>query len=109
MIRFIFLSIAFIAVSFTVAPIFSGISKQHKKLTQVAATDTKSDELTFDEIYALASETQTIDPAALNAIAPAAGEEAQEEKFSNGFLNKEDSALAEIKPDSATPKEITNF
>jgi len=97
MIRFIFVSMAFIALSFTLVPMFAGISKEHQKLAQAnVIAEPSSDSLTFEEIYALAGEDSAVNPAALNAIEPAAGgQEAEIEKFSTGFSKQAHPALAE--------------
>lgn len=96
MVRFIFLSMAFIAVSFFAVPAYFGINEQHQNLIQTASIEPAADTLTFQEIYALADESLMADPSALNAIAPAAGDEQKpKETFSYGFSGKEDSALAQ--------------
>ncbi len=98
MIRFMIFCMAFIAISFAATPIFFGVSAEHKKLTQTAVvTGNTPTALTFEEIYALIDQDALTDPARLNAIEPAAGDDdAIEEKFSNGFSGKEDSALTDI-------------
>jgi len=104
MVRFIFICIVFIAISFTAIPALMNISKQRDVLLSIDEPDSSvlvSSELSFEEIYALADANladanETIDPALLNAIAPAAGDNTavENEGFSSGFSGKEDSALA---------------
>lgn len=97
MVRFIFICIVFIAISFTAIPALMNISKQRDVLFSIDEPDSSalvSSELSFEEIYALASTNETIDPAFLNAIEPAAGGVIENEGFSSGFSGKEDSALA---------------
>lgn len=104
MIKLIFAFMAIFVLSFTIVPIFSGVSNERDALLASAidaneAEDTPS--LTFEEIYALADENApTIDPAALNAIMPAAG--ANTEEFSSGFSGTETKGLE----DSPIPQEI---
>lgn len=102
MIRFIFICMAFIVCSFALSPVFFGLQKEHQELTQISAVKQSADEapLSFEEIYALADE---IDPAALNNIAPAAGQDTAPiaDHFTTGFSNKEDSALADVAPTPA--------
>ena len=97
MIRFIFVSMAFIALSFALVPMFAGINKEHQKLAQAnIIAEPSSDSLTFEEIYALAGEDNAVNPATLNAIEPAAGkQETKVEKFSTGFSKQAHPALAE--------------
>ena len=99
MVRFIFICIVFIAISFTAIPALMNISKQRDVLLSIDEPDSSalvSSELSFEEIYALADTNETIDPALLNAITPAAGDNTavENEGFSSGFSGKEDSALA---------------
>ena len=99
MVRFIFICIVFIAISFTAVPALMNISKQRDVLLSIDEPDSSvlvSSELSFEEIYALADTNETIDPALLNAITPAAGDNTavENEDFSSGFSGKEDSALA---------------
>ena len=99
MVRFIFICIVFIAISFTAIPALMNISKQRDVLLSIDEPDSSvlvSSELSFEEIYALADANETIDPALLNAIAPAAGDNTtvENEGFSSGFSEQEDGALA---------------
>lgn len=101
MVRFIFTCMAIIIVSFAAMPIVYGVAEQRERLTQTAAVDSNgSDELSFEEIFALASGNPMPDAGALNAIEPATGDIAEPDQFSNGFSNKEDSALADSLTDS---------
>ncbi len=97
MVRFIFICIAFIAISFTAVPMLMNISKQRDALiiqNTLKSSVLVQNELSFEEIYTLASTNEAIDPALLNAIEPAAGNIVENEGFSSGFSGKEDSALA---------------
>jgi len=97
MVRFIFICIAFIAISFTAVPMLMNISKQRDVLiiqNTLKSSVLVQNELSFEEIYTLASTNEAIDPALLNAIEPAAGNIVENEGFSSGFSGKEDSALA---------------
>ena len=99
MVRFIFICIVFIAVSFTAIPALMNISKQRDALIIQSTPESSvlvQNELSLEEIYALADTNETIDPALLNAITPAAGDNiaVENEGFSSGFSGKEDSALA---------------
>lgn len=109
MLRFIFLSMAFMAISFFAVPVYFGISKEHQKLTQTAEIETNSNSLSFKEIYALADASSLTNPAALNAISPAAGNPDQADKFSNNFSGKEDSTLTDIKTNLPASEETTAF
>ena len=96
MVRFIYICMAIVIVSFIAVPIFSGVSKEHARLQQVATTDTQTDNtLSFKEIYALADEAQP-NPEALNEIEPVAGADTSQDKFSTGFNNTENPALADM-------------
>lgn len=101
MMRFIYVCMAFLLISFIGIPVYKGVSSEHEKLTTVAQADTDQGDgsLSFREIYALADESASENPAFLNDIMPAAGENAAPDKFSGGFVVREDSALAD------TPKE----
>ncbi len=109
MIRFIFFCMILIVITFAAVPIFYGVTEQRQKLTQTATIEKNSDELTFDEIYALASEESITNPTALNAIESAAGEIVVLDKFSNGFSGKEDSALADTIDEIVVSEEEASF
>ena len=96
MIRFIFLSIAFMIISFFAVPIYFGISKEHQKLTRTTALKQNDPSITFQEIYELADKNYISDPSALNSITPAADGKTKAE---NGFSRKEDRALPDIQTD----------
>ena len=96
MMRFIYFCMAFLVLSFVGVPIYNGVSEERAGLTQLAATDEAGDDsMSFEEIYALADEGQSADPASLNDISPAAGNGNTGDAFSRGFTNREDSALAD--------------
>ncbi len=92
MVKFIFFCMAFIALSFFVVPVFTGISNEREQILAANTPNTNEDQsLSFEEIYEIAAEG-TNNPANLNDIAPAAGNGTQD-RFSSGFSNREDSAL----------------
>ena len=93
LLRIIALSAIILVGSFLVTPAYFGISAEHRKLdvTETASLTTQ-DEITFEQIYALADETSN-DAASLNNITPAAGGHAIEDAFSMGFTNTADTAL----------------
>lgn len=97
MLRFIFYSAVIIALSFSVAPIFFGISKERQKMTQISQNQSGDKTLSFEEIYDLASGGIINDPSQLNNIEPAAGENniQTSDKFSDGFTQKLDPALSD--------------
>lgn len=93
MTRIIFFCMAIAALSFVVAPIYNGISDEHTALTQVSSAPMPDENtLSFEEIYEMAEQNNVIDPASLNEITPAAGENT-EDQFSSAFSGQEDSAL----------------
>ncbi|MEM6810922.1 MAG: hypothetical protein AAF549_00465 [Pseudomonadota bacterium] len=83
MVRFIGLCFGVVLFSFAIIPVFSGISDEKDRLDarEIAAIDSE-DELTFEEIYEIASEIDT-SPEALANIAPAAGDEIIEDETEN--------------------------
>lgn len=96
MMRFIYFCMALLVLSFIGVPIYNGVSSEHEKITTLATTETPSDDsLSFAEIYAQAEDTTLDNPAFLNDIMPAAGDNNSSDNFSSGFRNQEDSALAE--------------
>lgn len=103
MVRFIYLCVAIVALSFFVVPAYFGVSKEHKNLTASTGTDTTADALSFEEIYAIADEGPA-DPNSLNSIEPAAGED----EFSNGFTGAEDSALEDEPEEIIEPEPETD-
>lgn len=98
-VRFVFGCAFFLALSIIAIPVFYGVAT-NKEMVTASVMETQAEEsLSFAEIYEIASEGQDIDPAALNAIMPAAGDE-EPDGFSFGFANIGDAALAD------TAKEI---
>ena len=103
MTKFIFVCMAVLVFSFTVLPIMTDVSKERDALL---ASNTQTEEvadetLSFEEIYALADEGNTTSTAsALNAIAPAAGDNTDE--FSSGFSGVETKGLE----DTPLPQEF---
>ena len=99
MTRFIFICMAFIALSFMAVPAYFGIQKEHAILMQNDTVAQNNQSLSFEEIYAMADEDLLSNPAFLNNIAPAAGNNddapVQEDYFSTGFSGTADSALEE--------------
>ena len=98
MVRFIYLCMTILVVSFIAVPVFNGVSDEHARLQEIAQnTEQAEDSLSFEQIYALADESEN-DPANLNNIMPAAGGNAGTDGFSNGFRGADDSALADTPP-----------
>ena len=96
MVRFIYFCMAVLVFSFVAVPIFSGVSKEHEKLTAVdVANAPAEEELTLEEIYAFVDRSNEGNPVFLNSIATAAGGDAKEDVFTSGFRGQEDSALAD--------------
>lgn len=95
MVRFIFGCAFVLALTILATPIYYGVS-QEKSLakTPVTSGDVADVSLTFEEIYEIAGADRNLDPASLNDITPAAGNGA-EDKFSSGFQNIENPALAD--------------
>ncbi len=92
MIKFIYFSMAVVVFSFLIVPFFNGISAERNKINirplQFSDNQAPSqNELTFDEIYALANE-ESFDPQSLNNIAPAAGNEQTDISYPNDFSNQ---------------------
>ncbi len=92
MIKFIYFSMAVVAFSFLIVPLFGGIAAERNKIDirPVQFSDNQvpsQDELSFDEIYALANE-ESFDPQSLNNIAPAAGNAVAEPSYPNDFSNQ---------------------
>lgn len=97
MTRFIFFCMAFVALSFAVVPVFTGISKEHDTILAAAVPSAAEDSpLSFEKIYEIAGATDAtaeFDPSALNDITPAAGGDFVDAGFSSGFSGREDTAL----------------
>lgn len=93
--RIIYFSMALLVFSFIAMPIYYGISEKHNEIINTEVTAIQDDSLSFEEIYSLADESYSTDPAFLNTIKPAAGNSAKNDQFSTGFRRKEDSALAD--------------
>ena len=92
MLKFIYFSMAVIAFSFFIMPLFNGISAQRDQLNVRPVLFSQNqniaeDELSFEEIYALANEDQ-FNPENLNNIAPAAGEALDPIQLPNDFSNQ---------------------
>lgn len=100
--RIIYFSMALLVFSFVVVPMYSGISKKHDEIitTSVDTVAAADSSLSFEEIYEIAGESNTEDPAFLNTIQPAAGSVNANQEFSTGFRAVEDSALADTPTDS---------
>jgi hypothetical protein len=99
MVRFIFACMAFVVLSLALTPIYFGIKGTKNTLEssqQLAQTQEEAPALSFEQIYDIADSGE-FDPAALNAIAPAAGEQTlkEEDAFSHGFSTEPLSTLAE--------------
>ena len=93
LLRFIALSAFIMIGAFFVAPAYFGISAERTKLDSVETASVEAQpEITFEQIYALADETEN-DATSLNNIAPAAGDTATKDVFSNGFSQKRNPAL----------------
>jgi len=80
MLKFIYICVAIVALSFLIVPMISGVSNERDAIAErqikISQTDTSApsnDTLSFEEIYASVDE-QTITPEALNNIMPAAGD-----------------------------------
>ncbi len=93
MIRFIFGCAFILSLSFLAIPVYYGISSQ-KNVVTTTADATNNDSLSFEEIYALASDVATPSAEALNDIATAAGT-GSGDTFSSGFQNADNPALAD--------------
>lgn len=96
--RFIYLCMSVVALSFVVIPVYNGINQEHKKLETVANVElTDEDALSLEEMYAYVTEENEANPIFLNNIATAAGGDvnADSEGFSDGFVTKKDPALAD--------------
>lgn len=95
--KFIYLCAAILILSFTVIPVFSGISKEHAVILANNNTIEQNQQdtaLSFEEIYEIAAQGQDeFDPASLNAITPAAGEDI--ESFPSSFSGISDAALTD--------------
>ena len=107
MIKVIFACMAVLVFSFTVLPIFTGVSKEREAIlaSNVQPAEQVDESLSFEEIYALADEGNndaTVDPASLNEITPAAG--GIEDGFSSGFSGVETKGLE----DTPLPQEFLN-
>lgn len=101
MMKFIYICMALLIISFVGIPVYHGIKGEHDRLQPrtIAATDIPDDgDISFVEIYAPTSGNN--EAGELNAISPAAGNTVEDE-FSQGFTNREDRALAD------TPEEIS--
>jgi hypothetical protein len=97
--KFIYLCAAVLLLSFTVVPMFTGVSKERAVIlasSETSTTPVQDQSLSFEEIYAIAAQGQEnqFDPASLNAITPAAGEVMQE-GFPSGFSGISDAALTD--------------
>ncbi len=107
MMRFIYVCMAFLLISFVGMPVYKGVSSEREKLTIVASAESNQDDpLSFSEIYALADESSSDNPAFLNNIMPAAGGDTSSDNFSNGFRGQEDSALADTPKQDVLPEII---
>jgi hypothetical protein len=109
MVRFIFACMAFVVLSLAFTPMFFGIKNTKDELatSQQLAQQQKdiNPSLSFEKIYEIAgagtepTNSEIVDPDALNSIAPAAGDKAvetpQKDQFSFGFSNEALSTLAE--------------
>ena len=99
MLNFIYSCMAVMVLSFFIVPVFGGISNEYQTLeqsSQFAESSISEDtSLSFEEIYALADEAAMRNPAFLNEIAPAAGDDiaAPVEGFSSGFSSQGHPAL----------------
>lgn len=101
MVRFVFGCAFFLGISILAVPIYYGVAQQ--RATMTASVETQDpDTVSFEEIYEVASEAQTLDASALNNISPAAGPE-QPDEFSMGFRKIADPALAEELEETANP------
>jgi hypothetical protein len=103
MVRFIFGCAFFLALSVMAVPIYYGVASNKESLATSANVVEAEGTLTFDEIYDVAADTQEMDPAALNAIVPAAGAD-ETEMFPSGFEKKQDPALADSPVKTAEEK-----
>jgi len=104
--RIIYFSMALLVFSFVIFPMYSGISKKHDEIitTTVDVVAANEDSLNLEQIYELADESYSEDPAFLNAIQPAAGDSTSQDQFSHGFRAIEDSALAEELTQTESPE-----
>ena len=96
--RFIYLCMSVVALSFVAIPVYNGINQEHKKLETVANVDlTEDDALSLEEMYAYVTEENESNPIFLNNIATAAGGDVdtQAQGFSDGFTANTDPALAD--------------
>lgn len=114
MMYFIYLCMAVFAISFIAVPVFIGISDEHDRIVETWQADISSNQiqnankedesLSFDEIYALARESDT-SPRSLSDISPAAGEDSNPDDFTDGFSRIEDPALADTSVELIIEKE----
>tara|TARA_B100000508_G_C11459576_1_gene278511 strand:+ start:1616 stop:1954 length:339 start_codon:yes stop_codon:yes gene_type:complete len=94
--KFIYLCAAILILSFTVVPMFTGVSNEREQIlasneaTQASPEDTS---MSFEEMYTIAAQGQgdNFDPESLNAITPAAGADS----FPSGFSGQSDAALTD--------------
>lgn len=99
MVHFILFCFAIVGVSFFAVPTFFGISEEYEGLTKVAEAEQAGEEnITFEEMYAVARGDSS-DRKSLNEITPAAGDNFEDETFSNGFRGVEDGALESAQPE----------
>ena len=106
MLRFIYGCMAVVILSFVAIPIYHGISTEKGDINVLAdARSNAEGDLTFEEIYALASEDAATPTTAegLNDMMPAAGDDASTDRFSSGFNGTQDSALADTPRPEAAP------
>ena len=97
MLNFIYVCMLVMVLSFFVVPVFGGISTEYDLLEQTSQLSevsiSQDTSLSFDEISAIADEAIMSDPAFLNQIAPAAGDDVQVDGFTSGFSSQAHPAL----------------
>ena len=90
MIRFISICMTFLAISLIGIPVYNGISKEHKNLTNSGVSDHISKEtISFEEIYAFAAD---IKHQQQNNSVTVKGN--IDDHFPKNFTQREDAALA---------------